>query len=67
MQSQTKLSPVVGRDGIQGGRNGRRQEAEMATVELDTTLAANLGLSEGMKVRFDPLNSVKPIASDQLQ
>ena len=67
MQSQTKLSPVVGRDGIQGGRNGRRQEAEMATVELDTTLAANLGLLEGMKVWFDALNSPKPIASHQLQ
>ena len=50
MQSQTKLSPVVGRDGIQGGRSGRKQEAETATIELDSTLAANVGLTDGMKV-----------------
>jgi len=50
MQSQTKLAPIVGRDGIQGARGGRRPEAECATVEIDTTLARVLGINEGLKV-----------------
>lgn len=50
MQSQTKLSPLIGRDGIRGGSGGGRGEQEVATVEVDATLARRLGLSEGMKV-----------------
>jgi len=50
MQSQSKLAPIVGRDGIQGARGGRRPESESATVEIDTTLARLLGVSEGLKV-----------------
>lgn len=50
MPSQTRLAPLVGRDGIQGGRGGRRQEQETATVELDSALARMLGITEGVKV-----------------
>ena len=50
MQSQPKLAPMVGREGIAGAR-GDRQEKEVPTVELDATFARLLGLSEGMKVR----------------
>ena len=50
MQSQPKLAPVVGREGIQGGRGGR-DEREVPTVEVDATFGRLLGLSEGMKVR----------------
>lgn len=50
MQSQSKLAPIVGRDGIQGARGGRAPETESATVEIDTTLARVLGISEGLKV-----------------
>jgi peroxin-1 len=45
---------VVGRDGIGGSRDGRDQEF----IELDTTLGATLGLTEGQRVtitvHFDP-------------
>ncbi|KAI7516557.1 hypothetical protein KC343_g23273, partial [Hortaea werneckii] len=51
MQSQTRLAPVVGRDGIAGGRSGRGgQEQEVPTVEIDGTFARMVGLSEGLKV-----------------
>ncbi|KAI7222633.1 AAA-domain-containing protein [Hortaea werneckii] len=51
MQSQTRLAPVVGRDGIAGGLSGRGgQEQEVPTVEIDGTFARMVGLSEGMKV-----------------
>ncbi|KAK4542104.1 hypothetical protein LTR36_007135 [Oleoguttula mirabilis] len=51
MQSQAKLAPVVGRDGIAGGRGGGgRQEQDVAVVEVDATFGRLLGLSEGMKV-----------------
>lgn len=49
MQSQSKLTPIVGRDGIQGTR-GRRQEQDIATVELDSTLGRMLGITDGTKV-----------------
>jgi peroxin-1 len=55
MPSKRRIAPVVGRDGI-GGRDARDQEG--GVVELDTTLAANLGLTDGQKVtitvHFDP-------------
>lgn len=45
---------MVGRDGIGGSRDGRDQEF----IELDTTLGATLGLTEGQRVtitvHFDP-------------
>lgn len=55
MQSQPKLAPVVGRDGIGGSRGGGsgRQEQEVSTVEIDSTFGRLLGLSEGMKVGFE--------------
>lgn len=52
MQSQSKLAPVVGRDGISGGRSGGgRQEHDVATVEIDATFGRLLGLTDGQKVR----------------
>lgn len=55
MQAQSRLAPVVGRDGIAGsrGNGGGRQEQEVPVVELDATFGRLLGLSEGMKVRRD--------------
>lgn len=51
MQSQSKLTPVVGREGIAGARGGGgRQEQEVPTVEVDATFGRLLGLNEGMKV-----------------
>ena len=51
MQSQAKLAPIVGRDGIAGGRGSSgRQEQEVSVVEVDATFGRLLGLSEGMKV-----------------
>ena len=52
MQSKRKLAPVVGRDGINNSSSTREQDA--STVELDTTFARVLGLSEGQRVRFRP-------------
>ena len=51
MQSQAKLAPVVGREGLAAAR-GQRQEQEVPTVEVDATFGRLLGLSEGMKVRL---------------
>jgi peroxin-1 len=51
MQSQTKLSPLIGRDGIRGSSG--RGEQEVSTVEVDATLARRLGLSDGMKVSIE--------------
>ncbi|KAH6847494.1 P-loop containing nucleoside triphosphate hydrolase protein [Chaetomium sp. MPI-CAGE-AT-0009] len=49
-----RAAPVVGRDGIGSSRDGRDQEF----IELDTTLGATLGLTEGQRVtitvHFDP-------------
>lgn len=51
MQSQTRLVPMVGRDGIAGtSRGGGRQEQEVSVVEVDATLGRLLGLSEAQKV-----------------
>ena len=45
MQSQSKLAPIVGKDGI-SGKKGARQEL----VELDATLGRMLGIADGAKV-----------------
>ncbi|KAI5251426.1 AAA-domain-containing protein [Aureobasidium subglaciale] len=51
MQSQTRLAPIVSRNGIQGTRgNAARQDQDVAAVELDSTLARVLGISDGLKV-----------------
>lgn len=50
MQSQAKMAPIVGRDGLASARAGGRQEQEVPTVEVDATFGRLLGLSEGMKV-----------------
>lgn len=43
MQSQTKMAPIV-------SRAGNRQDQNIATVELDSTLSRVLGIVEGTKV-----------------
>ena len=54
MQSQSKQTAIVGRDGIaasargEGGGAGKR---EVDTVEVDATFGRLLGLGEGLKVR----------------
>ena len=48
MQSQTKLAPIVDKKGI--NRSGGRQEQDTSAVELDSTLARMLGISNGQKV-----------------
>ncbi|KAI1128442.1 P-loop containing nucleoside triphosphate hydrolase protein [Nemania abortiva] len=45
MQSKRKLVPIVDRDGIGNGR-----DREVSSVEIDATIAATLGLTEGQKV-----------------
>lgn len=51
MQAQSRLAPIVGRDGISGSRGGSgRQEQEASTVEVDATFGRLLGFSDGMKV-----------------
>lgn len=52
MQSQAKLAPMVDKRGI--NRAGGRQEQDLATVEMDATLARMLGIAEGQKVRRGP-------------
>ncbi|KAK3621594.1 Peroxisome biosynthesis protein pex1 [Elasticomyces elasticus] len=55
MQSQTRLTPVVSKDGISGSsRNngGGRHEQEVPVVEVDATFGRLLGLNEGMKVNI---------------
>ncbi|KAL2200063.1 P-loop containing nucleoside triphosphate hydrolase protein [Corynascus similis CBS 632.67] len=56
MSSKRRVAPIVGRDGIGSVRDARDQD--VGAVELDATLAANLGLTEGQKVtitvHFDP-------------
>ncbi|CAK1367623.1 unnamed protein product [Cercospora beticola] len=44
MQSQSRPSSVIGREGVRGP-----QEKDVATVEIDATFARRLGLSGGMK------------------
>jgi peroxin-1 len=50
MQSQTRLAPIVSRNGIQGTRGAARQDQDVASIELDTTLARVLGITNGLKV-----------------
>ncbi|AEO53873.1 hypothetical protein MYCTH_2295767 [Thermothelomyces thermophilus ATCC 42464] len=56
MSSKRRVAPIVGRDGIGSARDARDQDA--GAVELDATLATNLGLTDGQKVtvtlHFDP-------------
>lgn len=52
MQSQTKLASIVG---TARERGGSRHDQNVATVEMDSTLARMLGLSEGAKVRSETL------------
>ncbi|KAI2463613.1 AAA-domain-containing protein [Annulohypoxylon bovei var. microspora] len=49
MPSKRKIAPIVDRDGISGTRGSGRDQ-EIASVEIDATLAATLGLSDGQKV-----------------
>ncbi|KAI1759049.1 AAA-domain-containing protein [Hypoxylon sp. FL1150] len=49
MPSKRKIAPIVDRDGISSMRGGGRDQ-EVASVEIDATLAATLGLSDGQKV-----------------
>ncbi|OJD25107.1 hypothetical protein ACJ73_03530 [Blastomyces percursus] len=49
MPSKRRLAPVVSRDGINGAR-GSSREQEIPTVELDSTFARVLGLSDGQRV-----------------
>ncbi|KAH9994902.1 AAA-domain-containing protein [Xylariaceae sp. FL0662B] len=49
MPSKRKIAPIVDRDGINGSRGSGRDQ-EVASVEIDATLAATLGLSDGQKV-----------------
>jgi peroxin-1 len=48
MQSQRRLAPVVGRDGLRGSQATSQQD--IPAVEVDTTFARLIGLSEGQKV-----------------
>ncbi|TDZ58347.1 Peroxisome biosynthesis protein PAS1 [Colletotrichum trifolii] len=50
MPSKRKTTPIVGRDGINGGRSGSLRDQEVPQVEIDATLANSLGLSDGQKV-----------------
>ena len=52
-QSQAKIAPIVGRDGLASARAGGRQEQDVPTVEIDSTFGRLLGLNEGMKVQFE--------------
>ncbi|KAF7525053.1 hypothetical protein G7054_g11217 [Neopestalotiopsis clavispora] len=49
MPSKRKLASLVGRDGISASRSGVRDQ-EVASVEIDATLASTLGLHDGQKV-----------------
>lgn len=48
MPSKRKLAPVVSRDGINSNTSAREQE--ISSIEIDTTFARVLGLTEGQKV-----------------
>lgn len=50
MTSQSKLAPLIGKAGLQNARSRSRQDQEIATVEIDLTLARLLGLTDGVKV-----------------
>ncbi|KAL2154458.1 hypothetical protein VTH82DRAFT_3134 [Thermothelomyces myriococcoides] len=48
MSSKRRVAPIVSRDGIGSTRDTRDHDA--GAVELDATLASNLGLTDGQKV-----------------
>lgn len=48
MQSQRRLAPVVGRDGLRGSPATNQQD--IPAVEVDTTFARLIGLNDGHKV-----------------
>lgn len=51
MQSKARLAPVVGRDGLAGSRGASVSAAQtLPTVEVDSTFAQAVGLTEGSKV-----------------
>ncbi|KIW01725.1 uncharacterized protein PV09_06902 [Verruconis gallopava] len=53
MQSKRRLAPIVTRDGISGTRGsaaGTAREQEVPLVELDSTFARLLGVTDGQKV-----------------
>lgn len=51
MQSKRRLTSLVSRDGIAGSRGAAvGREQEVAVVELDSTFARLLGITEGTKV-----------------
>lgn len=54
MQSQARLTPVIGRDGVRSGT----QEKEAPTVEIDAVFAKRLGITEGTKVRGDEMGKM---------
>lgn len=49
MPSKRKLASLVGRDGISASRGSARDQ-EVASVEIDATLASTIGLHDGQKV-----------------
>lgn len=51
MQSKRKLAPIVSRDGISGTRgNAAGRDQDVPLVEIDSTFARTLGLSDGQKM-----------------
>ena len=51
MQSKRKLAPIVSRDGISGTRgNAAGRDQDIPLVEIDSTFARTLGLSDGQKM-----------------
>ncbi|KAG7133700.1 Peroxisome biosynthesis protein PAS1 like [Verticillium longisporum] len=51
MPSKRKVTPVVGRDGINGIRgNPSSRDQDIGLVEIDATLANTLGLTDGQKI-----------------
>ncbi|EEY18588.1 peroxisome biosynthesis protein PAS1 [Verticillium alfalfae VaMs.102] len=51
MPTKRKVTPVVGRDGINGIRgNPSSRDQDIGLVEIDATLANTLGLTDGQKV-----------------
>ncbi|KAH8199492.1 hypothetical protein TruAng_006368 [Truncatella angustata] len=50
MPSKRKIASLVGRDGINGARGSSGRDQEVASVEIDATLASTIGLSDGQKV-----------------
>ncbi|ORY57469.1 P-loop containing nucleoside triphosphate hydrolase protein [Pseudomassariella vexata] len=49
MPSKRKLVPLVDRDGINGSRGSGRDQ-EVASVEIDASFAATIGLNDGQRV-----------------